>query len=96
MGPVVDPGAGLVGVREVLKFELPHLAGGRDDQSCSYRAMQLLLGKNKSSDHLAWTGSELPRTPFATCPVDKRNQILLTSQSPGENTSECLLVMDSQ
>jgi hypothetical protein len=32
MEPVVDPCAGLVGVREVFKIELPHLAGGRHDQ----------------------------------------------------------------
>jgi hypothetical protein len=57
--------------------------------------MQLLLGENKSSDQLSCTGIELPQTPFATCPVDRRNQILLTSQSPGETTSEFLLVMDS-
>jgi hypothetical protein len=57
--------------------------------------MQLLLGENKSSHHLAWTGSELPQAPFAICPEDRRNKILLTSQSPGETTSEFLLVMDS-
>jgi hypothetical protein len=65
------------------------------DKSWSYRAMQLLLGENNSSDHLSWTGSELPQTPFAICPADRRKQILLTSQSPGETTSEFLLVMDS-
>jgi hypothetical protein len=29
----MDPGAGLVGQRAVLKTELPHLAGGRADQT---------------------------------------------------------------
>jgi hypothetical protein len=64
-------------------------------QSCSYRAMQLLLGENKSSHHLAWTGSELPQAPFAICPVDRSYQLLPTSQSSGETTLEFLLVMDS-
>jgi hypothetical protein len=36
--------------------------------------------------------TDLPHLPIATCPVDKRNQILLTSQSPGKTTSELLFV----
>jgi hypothetical protein len=61
----------------------------------SGRATQLPLGKNNRWDHLAQTGSELPQFSIATCPVDRRNQILLTSQSPGETTPELLLVTDS-
>jgi hypothetical protein len=34
------------------------------------------------------------RSETATCPVNRRNQILLTSQSSGKTTSELLLVMD--
>jgi hypothetical protein len=33
--------------------------------------------------------------PITTCPVDRRNQILLTSQSSCKTTSELLLVTDS-
>jgi hypothetical protein len=57
--------------------------------------MQLPPGeKNKKSNHLAQTGTELLQVPIATCPVDKRNQILITSQSSGETTSELWLIMD--
>jgi hypothetical protein len=57
--------------------------------------MHLLLGENNnSSKHLAQTSSELPQAPVATCPVDRRNKILLTSQSPNETTSEILLVRE--
>jgi hypothetical protein len=55
----------------------------------------MLPGENNRSDHLAQTGSELPQVPIATCPVDRRNQILLTTQPCDENTSELLLIMDS-
>jgi hypothetical protein len=46
-------------------------------------------------DHLAQTGSELPQVPIPTCPVDRWHQILLTSQLPGETTSELPLITDS-
>jgi hypothetical protein len=46
-------------------------------------------------DHLAKTGSELSQVPVATCPVDRRNQILLTSQLSDETTSELPLITDS-
>jgi hypothetical protein len=36
--------------------------------------------------------AELPQLPIAICLMERRNQILLTSQSPGETTSEFLLV----
>jgi hypothetical protein len=32
--------------------------------------------------------AELPQIPIATCPVDRGNQILLITQSPGEAASE--------
>jgi hypothetical protein len=52
-------------------------------------------GKNNNRlDHLAQTGIKLPQIPFATCPVHRKNQILLTSQSLGETTSELPLVME--
>jgi hypothetical protein len=54
-------------------------------------ATQLPPGKNNRSDHLTLTG----KIPVAYCPVDRRNQIQLTSQSPVETTSELLLAMDS-
>jgi hypothetical protein len=62
-------------------------------QSCSFQAMQLLPGENNdSSDHLAQTGSELAQSPIANCPGERRNKILLTSQSPGETILELLLI----
>jgi hypothetical protein len=64
-------------------------------QICNSRATQLLPGKNNNgSDHLAQTGSDLPQVPIATCPENSRNQILLTSQSPGETTSRLPLATD--
>jgi hypothetical protein len=48
--------------------------------------------ENNRFDHLSQSGSELPQDPIATCPMDKRNQILLTRQSSGETSSELLLV----
>jgi hypothetical protein len=58
-------------------------------QNCSGRAMQLLPGINNNiSDNVAQTGSKLPQVPVATCPVDRRNQIPLKSQSSGETTSD--------
>jgi hypothetical protein len=56
--------------------------------------MQQTSGENKNRlDHFAQTRSELSQTPIETCPVDRRNQILLTSQSSDETTSELLLAM---
>jgi aminoglycoside phosphotransferase len=63
-------------------------------QICNSRATQLLPGKNNRYDHLAQTGSDLPQVLIATCPVDRKNQIVLKSQSPGETTSELPLIMD--
>jgi elongation factor P--beta-lysine ligase len=64
-------------------------------QSCSCRATQLLPGENKNiSEHLAQTRSELPQASTVTCPVDRSNQVLLTSQSLGETISEFPLVKD--
>jgi hypothetical protein len=40
--------------------------------------------------------SELSYLPIETNPVDRKNQILLTSHSPGEITSELLLVHQYQ
>jgi hypothetical protein len=51
------PTAELVGQRAVFKTELPHLAGGGADQSCSLKATQLVLSENfNSSDHPALSG----------------------------------------
>jgi hypothetical protein len=51
-------------------------------------------GENKNrSNHLAQTGSEL-LVPIATFPVDRRNQILLTSQLSYETTSKLLFITD--
>jgi hypothetical protein len=75
------------------KLNCPTLLGEEPTkQTCSYRATQLPPGENNSSEHPAWTGSEVPQLPIATYPVDRMNQILLTSQSPGETTSELPLV----
>jgi hypothetical protein len=65
--------------------------------TCSYRATHLPHGKNNNrSEHFSLAVSELPQIPIATCPVDRRNQILFTSQSPGEIISGLLLSMDRQ
>jgi hypothetical protein len=45
-------------------------------------------------DHLAKTSTELLQVPIATCPEDRRNQILLTTQLFDEITSELPLVTD--
>jgi hypothetical protein len=79
-------------LRAVFKTELPHLIGEEAEQRCSYRTMQLLPGENNSFEHLAQTGNELLQAPVASCLVSRRNQTLLTSQSPGETTSEPPLV----
>jgi hypothetical protein len=54
----------------------------------------MLSEENNSSDHLAQNGSQLPQALIATCPVDRRNQRLLASQSLGETTSELPLIKD--
>jgi hypothetical protein len=47
-------------------------------RSCSGRATQLPPDKNSNrSALLGQTGSDLPLVPILTCPVDRRNQILL-------------------
>jgi hypothetical protein len=50
-------------------------------RSCSCRAMQLPPGENIRSDHFAQTCSDLSQVPVANCPVERRNQIMLISQS---------------
>jgi hypothetical protein len=51
-----------MGLRTVLKTELPHLAGGGADHSCSGKAMKLLPGKNNRSDYLAHTDRKFFRS----------------------------------
>jgi hypothetical protein len=64
-------------------------------QSCSGKAMQLLPGENSNRfEYHTQNDSELPQVPNATYPVDRRNQILLTSLSPGKTTSGLLLATD--
>jgi hypothetical protein len=71
-----------VELKSVFKTELANLAVEElNSQNCSYRATQLPPCENKkSSDNLAQTGSELAQVTIATCPVDRRNQIVFTSQ----------------
>jgi hypothetical protein len=57
--------------------------------------MLLLPGKNNRLNHLAQTNSELSQVPIATCLMDRRNKILLTSQLYDETTSKLLSVKDS-
>jgi hypothetical protein len=57
--------------------------------------MQMLAGEINRLDHLAQTGSELPQVPIATCPVDRMNEILFTSQLSDETISELPLITDS-
>jgi hypothetical protein len=52
--------------------------------------MLLLPGKNNRLNHLAQTNSELSQVPIATCLMDRRNKILLTSQLYDETTSKLL------
>jgi hypothetical protein len=69
---------------------LPRLVGGVADRTDLQllRAIYLLHRRdNNRSDHLGRTGNELPQVPIATCLADRRNQILLTSQSSSETTS---------
>jgi hypothetical protein len=68
----------------VLETELPHLAGGGATRVAVVWQCSCHLTKTNRSDHLAQTGNDLPHVPNATCPVDRRNKILLTSQSSGE------------
>jgi hypothetical protein len=64
-------------------------------QNFSCKATELSPGENNNrSEHLAQTESELSQVPFATCLVDRRNQILQTSHMSGGTTSELLLVTD--
>jgi hypothetical protein len=96
VGQVVDPRADLMGQRTVFKTELPHFAGGEADQTvavegqcspCLVKTTALItLHKLADLNHLS----------IATNPVDRRNQILLTSQSPGETTSKLMLVHQYQ
>jgi hypothetical protein len=85
-----------VGLRGLLKINYPTLLGEKlTSQNCSYKSTQLLPGEyNNKSDHLSPTGNQLPEVPIATCPVDRKNQILHTSQSPGKTTSELPLATD--
>jgi hypothetical protein len=86
-----------MGQRAVLETELPHILGEEPTkQSCSCGATQLLPGKNNSSDHPGRTGIELPQLSIATHPMDRRNQILLTIQTPGKTTSKLLFVCQYQ
>jgi hypothetical protein len=65
-------------------------------QSCRCGVTQLPPGeKSNRSDHLGQSGSEQSQTSIATCPVGRRNQILFSSQSSGETTSELPPVPDS-
>jgi hypothetical protein len=77
------------------KLNCPTLPGEElIGKNCSSKAKQLTPGENNRSDHRAQTGRELPQAPIAASPVDRRNQILLRSQSPNKTTSELLLAMD--
>jgi hypothetical protein len=53
--------------------------------------MQLLPDKNNKSSATLHELTDFSHLPIATHPVDRRNQILLTSQSLDETKSELLL-----
>jgi hypothetical protein len=60
--------------------------------NCSCIEIQQPPGENNRSDYLAQIGSEFSQVPIAICPLERRNQTLLTSQISGETTSELALI----
>jgi hypothetical protein len=79
-----------MGQRAALKTELYHLAGGGADQT------ELQLKKTTTALTTLQELAHLPYLPSATCPLNRRNQILPTSQSPGKTISELLVVCQYQ
>jgi hypothetical protein len=97
MGQEVDPRADLLGQRAVLKTELLYLARGRANQTVAAEGQcSCCLLKTTIALTTLHELADLPHLPVASNPVDRRNQILFTNQSPGENTSELLLVCQYQ
>jgi hypothetical protein len=94
---VVDPRADLVGQRAVFKTELPHLAReGADQTIVAEGQYNCCLVKTTAALTTLHKLADLSHFPIAITPMDRRNQILLISQSPGETTSELLLVWQYQ
>jgi hypothetical protein len=85
---VVDPRADIVGKRTEFKTELPLAVGGAEQTELQLKGNAALTTLHKLAD--------LPQLLNANNPVDRRKQIPLTSQSPGETTSELLLVCQYQ
>jgi hypothetical protein len=72
------------------KLNCPTLLGEElTKQSCSWRTM-------KTTTALTILHTDSCHLPIATNPVDRRSQIPLTSQLPGETLSELLLVCQYQ
>jgi hypothetical protein len=94
---IVDLRTDLVSQRAIFKAELPHLTGGRADQT------ELQLKGNAAGCVVETTVlttlhklADILHLPVATNWVDRRNQMLLTSQLPGKITSELPLIHQYQ
>jgi hypothetical protein len=89
----MDPKADFVGQRAVFKTELLPLAGGGADQTVTAeKQCSCHLVKTMTALITLYELADFPHLPVATNPVDRRKQILLTSQSPGETTTQLPLV----
>jgi hypothetical protein len=85
---VVDPGTDPVGRGQHSKLNcLEELTRVADEGQCSCHLM-----KTTTALTILHELAELPHLPIATNSVDRRNQILLTSQAPCGITSEFPLV----
>jgi hypothetical protein len=90
-GPVVDPRAGLMGWTAAYKTELPCWGRNWPNRLTDIGQNICCLVKTIALTTLHEL-IELHQLPVATFPVYRRNQILLTSQSPSETTSKLPLV----
>jgi hypothetical protein len=96
VGQVVDSGADLMKQRAVTKTEFPQPAGEKLTRVVPEGQHSCCMVKITTALTTLHKLANLPHLPIATNPVDRRNQILLTSQSPGETTLEIPLVHQYQ
>jgi hypothetical protein len=92
---VVDPEADLMGQKAIFKTELAHIAGRRANQTVAANG-QCSCSQVKTSRALTTLHKMPENLPIATNPVDRRNPILLRSQSPAETTLELVLIVQYQ
>jgi hypothetical protein len=86
----------LISQRTVFKTKLPTLLGEELTRVAAGGQHSCPLVKTTTALTKLHELEELPHLKIAMSPVDILNQILLTSQSPGETTSESLLVHQYQ